>query len=510
MKSLKYKIGSKFESILPRRFAEEKLEMFLCSQKTATAFIAPDGYGKSTIVTQLTEKYFTGPNARYPNDIVCLVDGSILYNLIIHHEKITQLYDLIEFDQKKSFSTVFCKNPELVKGRYILIIDGIDDIYSENKKIVHFIENLLNIISYYENVGWFKLLITCNPKIWRLLSDRMLKNEMVKSLWFDVTFQGKDDDIINIPLLKKREIKSILKKNHYPQTFDDLCFNYPGIEDIINNPYSLHLFLSSDKPDGTISDIDLLSQYIKNTVLSPPYSNEKFSIIKSYFTLCEYGKKSVEVRKEDLISSISTAYDELIRIRILYEYSIYDEYLAVDTYVKFSHNILFAYYLANMLIKENHLSINFMKSIIVDYNNSRQLQCNILRNVIKILFKEEQVELLKNIFSIFENQNLPQHIKTFNKPCYVMTNVIGMEMRKNQKLREILIPSYAESESGRSLYFEKYFDVDRLVLHSGNDLDFYLQYNQSNEAKTYIHTMKFIQYFLGENMEQCKKEYEIG
>jgi hypothetical protein len=510
LKSLKNRIGTRFEYFPIRKFPEKKFENFLCSTKIATAFIAPDGYGKSTIVTQLTEKFFTGPDAKYPDDIVCLVDGSILYNLIIHHQRINGLYNLLEYNPQKSFSTVFRNNPDLVRGRFVFILDGIDDICAENEKTDNFIKNLLNIISSYEGIGWFKILITCSPKIWRMISDRMQKNQILKSQWFDVTFHGNDNDLINIPLLKKKEIKSILEKNHYPQSLRDLCFSDPDIIDIINNPYLLHLFLSSDKPAGTIRDIDLLNQYIKNTVLSPPYSNEKFLIIKSFFTLCGYGKKTVEIRKEDLNLSFSMniAYNNLIRTGILYEYSITDDYLSVNTYVKFSHNVLFAYYLANMLLKENKLSIDLLRNIILDYNNSPALQCNILRYVIKIFFKDERVELLKNIFSIFDKDKLPQNTTTFNMPCYVMTNIIGTEMRRNQHLREILIPYYARSEAGRALYFEKFFDMDRLVLHSGNDLDYYLQYSQSNEAMRYVHFMKFMQHFLGEDEVQCKKEYE--
>jgi len=510
LKSIRNKIGKRFESFPLRRFAENKVEDFLCSPNIATAFIAPNGYGKSTIVAQLTEKLFTGPDAKYPDDVVCLVDGSILYNLIYHYQKVNELYNLLEFIPTKSFSITFRDHPELVKGRFVLIIDGIDDIYPENEKIDNFANNLLNIIASYEHVGWFKLLITCSPNKWKMFAFRMQKNPLLKSFWFDVPFQGTDEETINIPLLKRKEIRSILKTNHFPQTLDDLCFNHPGILEIINSPYVLHLFLTTHKQSGAIHEIDLLSQYIKKMVLSSPYSDEKFLIIKSFFTLSEYGKKSAEVRKEDLILSPSLiiAYNELIKNDILYEYSIQDSYLTLNTYVKFSHNILFAYYLINILIKENGLNIDFLKSIITDYSNTPHLQCNILKYAIKILFREEQVELLKNIFNIIESDKLLGNLPHYNMPCSVLSNVLGVEMRKNPKLREILMPLYAQSAIGRTLYFERFFDIDCLVLHSGNDLDYYLKYNQSDEAIIYVRFMKYMQYFLSGNMEQCKIEYE--
>lgn len=510
LKSLKNKIGARFEKFPLRSFAEKKLEDFLRSSKIATAFIAPEGYGKSTIVTQLTEKFYTGADAIYPNDIVCLVDGSILYNLLSLNPIANQLYNLIEYNPITSFAVAFRNNPDLLKGRILVIIEGVDDIYSDCEKTEHFVDNLLNIISSYENIGWYKILITCSPAKWRIFTNRMQNNQILRSLWFDVAFLDKDDAIINIPLLKRKEIVTILEKNNFPQSLDDLCFNQPDILEIINNPYMLHLFLATYIHTGTIRDIDLLNQYIIDSVFSSPHTEEKFLIVKSFFALCEDGKKGNEVRKEDLnlSSSTVTAYNELIRSGILCEYSVNDIYLSLNTFVKFSQNILFSYYLANILLKKNELNTDFLKGIIGSYSNTPNLRCNLIKYIVKILFKDEKVDLLKDIFSIIDMYNLQENVTTSNIPSCVLTNVIGLELRKNKKLREILIPWYAKSESGHKLYFEKFFDMDCLVLHSGNDLDCYLKYNQSDDAKQYVCFMKFMQHFFSENIEGCKSEYE--
>jgi len=398
----------------------------------------------------------------------------------------------------------------MVKGRFVLIIDGVDDIYPDNEKIDHFIDNLLKMISSYEKIEWFKLLLTCSPSKWRMFLYRMQNNQMLKSLWFDVLFQGMDDEFINIPQLKRKEIKMVMEKNQFDQTLDELCFSHPDIMDFISNPYELHLFILAYKQNNTVSEIDLLNQYIKNTILSPPYSSEKFIIIKSFFTICDFGRKCTEVRKENLgLSTVMLiAYNDLIEKGILYEYSIHDIYLSIITYVRFTHNVLFAYYLVNIMIKENGLNIDFLKHIINDYDNIPHLQCNILKYTIKILFKEERVELLKNIFSIIEKDKLQKNTPTFNMPCYVLTNVLWTEMRKNKKIRGILIPCYAQSETGRILYFERFFDIDSLLLHSGEDLDYYLQYDQSIVAKQYVNYMRFMKHFLSKDKEQCKIEYE--
>ncbi|MCW0483350.1 hypothetical protein [Gaoshiqia sediminis] len=512
LESLKHKLGDRFNNFPYRRFAEKRFSAFLSSPQVATAFVAPDGYGKTPIVVQLAERFFTGPDALCPNDILCLVDGSLLYNLVTIHQRVSRLYNLIEYDPRNSFSTGFREHPEQVKGRFVLVIDGIDDVYPINGKTLQFIENLLKVISTYEHIPWFKVLITCTPLIWRMFSERIQKDHLQKLLWYNSTLRGTEHEIINIPLLKRREIDEILAKNHFPQRLDDLEVNNPDLADIIRTPYLLHLFIITGKTKGSIHEIDLLNLYIKRMVLSPPMLYEKYSILKSYFSLCSYGEMGVEVKKNDLHLSPSEniAYIELMRIGLLYEYSLVDEYLTLNTYVSFSHHALFAYYLANILLKENTLTIDYLREKITDYYHSPKLQVTMVEYFVKILFKEEQVEILKDIFTLFEKEMPPKNTYPSDKPCCwgMLAFFVSCEMRKNPGIRELLLPWYAQSEIGCRLYFERFFDLDRIVLNSGDELDCYLRYNKSDSAKRYVHYLKYMQYFLSENHELCQQEYE--
>ncbi|MGD9930970.1 MAG: hypothetical protein AB7U05_13210 [Mangrovibacterium sp.] len=512
LESIRFKLGNRFENFPYRKFAEKRFSDFLSSPKVAAAFVAPDGYGKTPIVVQLAERFFIGLDALCPNDILCLVDGSLLYNLVTLHQKISRLYNLIEYNPKNSFSSGFREHPEQVKGRFVLIIDGIDDVYPINGKTIQFIENLQKMISTYEHIEWFKVLITCTPLIWRMFAERIQKDHLQKLLWYDATLRGTEHDIINIPLLKQKEIDEILAKNHFPQRYDDLELNNPHLADMIRNPYLLHLFILSGKSNGTISETDLLDQYIKRMVLTPPLLHEKYSILQSYFSLCSNGKKGVEVKKEDLnISSENKlAYTELLRMGFLYEYSLVDQYLSLTTYVSFTHNTLFAYYLANVIIKEDAISIENLKATIDGYRNSPRLQNSITEYIIKILFRDEKIEILKDIFTLFEQEKLRQNSNqdATSRCCGILANIVNGEMRRYPGLRKRLMPIYAQSEIGRSIYFERFFDLDRIVLNSGDELDCYLRYNQTESARDYAHYLKYLQYFLSENYELCQQEYE--
>ena len=509
LNSIKNRIKPKYKNFPLRKFAKKRMDDFLRSPKKATAFIAPDGMGKSTIFAQLTETFFIGADAQYPEDIVCLIDGSIYVSLIANKQHFQGLSNLIEYNPLNRFNLTFFNNPELVKGKLVLMIEGIDDIFFASGRPDAFTDNLLNIILSYEKLTWFKLILSCTPAIWRRFSERIQKNEMLKSLWFDVTLRGTDDELVNIPMLTNKEIELIFRQKKIACTMEELCFNHPEILGIINNPYMLNLFFTNYQHNGEMQDIELLNDFVKVNILSPPYQKEKYAIIKMFFGVCENGKKGMEVNKEDLklTSSMSPAYFELIRTGIFHEYSFTDKYLTLNTYVQFSNLVLFAYYLANVLIKENQTNGNLFKDVITGYTKSPHLQCNILKYIIKILFREEKTELLKDIFSVLDNEGV---VSEFHPPasCKILINVIGLEIRKNEKLRNILVPYFAQSNTGRKLYFEQFFDIDSLVLFSGNNLSYYLQNDLTEDAVQYVRYLRFMQYFLSENHELCRAEYQ--
>ena len=508
-KSIKDRIGSAFKNFPIRKFAKKNIDEFLASEKTATAFISPAGYGKSTFIAQITEDYFYGETPKYPNDIVCLVDGNIFYNLLFQNPKADLLQCLVDYKPSNNISTIFRNTSELVKGRYLLIIDGLDEIHQGSDKNDHFADNLLRMISSFEGISFFKLIITCSPQRWRTFTYQVQNNPKLKLLWHNVIFKGSDDDIVNVPLLKKKEIKSILEKYKFAHSIEELYYAHPNILEIINKPYLLHLFLMDHKKRRAVQDIDILNHYIQEIILSPPYPDEKYQVIKAFFDLCGQGMKGTEVNKKDLHLSASKnkGYSELIRTGILYEYSFIERYLTRKTYVKFSHNILFAYYLVNILINENGLNPEFIKSILTKYDKVPHLQSEILKFIVKILFRDEKVDILKNIFSIIEELGIPEKDSPLDKACTILSKVLGVEMRVNKNLRRILIPYFAQSEAGRKYYFERYYDIDCLVLYSGNDLNYYLHYNLAEETIQYTRYLKFMQYFLAGNKEQYMNEY---
>jgi hypothetical protein len=509
--SIKAKIGDRYNTLPVRLFAVKKVKDFLNSDKVATAFIAPGGYGKSTIMAQITERFFTAGNAKYPNDIVCLIDGSILVNIMNLNLEMVRIKNIVDFDPDNSFSVYFRKNPNEVKGRFVLIVESLYEIYTKEEKLVDFVENLFDIISAFKDLPWFKVIITCRPDDWKIFTKIIKNNPVLATLWYDVSFEREMANVVNIPMLNDNEIKHYLKENKALSAYEYLKFHHPEITGIINNPYFLNLFDLSKKPEEIHSDIELLAEYVYSKVLTEPYLEQKSKIINSFFRLSQNAKVSTSVEKKELPSMpfFQLAYKELVNNNVLYEYTVPGNYLSVNTYVKFTNDILLGFFLANKWIDEKGLRLDLIRLVYNYYENNGPLQIMILAYLIKFAFKENKVEILKNIFVALQGENeIPFH--SGHQPLDPeIINVIGVELRKNKEIRDVLLPHYAKSKLGQLYYFESFFDMDCLVLHSGDSIDYYLENKKTPEALIYGRFLKFMQYFLAGDDNNCKKQYEL-
>ncbi len=68
--SLKNLSGIPFEYTIHRNFAENHIRYSLQSDHLTTSFIAPTGYGKTTLLNRLVEKFWLSDTAEFKNDIV--------------------------------------------------------------------------------------------------------------------------------------------------------------------------------------------------------------------------------------------------------------------------------------------------------------------------------------------------------------------------------------------------------------------------------------------------------
>jgi hypothetical protein len=436
-KSMKGKEDGLFEGAPLREFADFHFQSFLDSPQIASAFVAPGGYGKSTLIAQLTEKYFTGEDAIYPDDIVCLIDGSILYNLITQNIKINRLYQLLKFDPQDSFSNYFRENPEKVKGRFVMIIDGFNEMVFSPQELNHFIGNLIKIVASYENLDWFKLFISCRPDVWRAFSSSVKKNTFLQSKWYRINFDVPEPNEINVPKLTKREVR---KSSH--EFLDGLSLgkrqmlfeNY----DLFRFPLFVHL-LQSGRINLNSSLFELLKQYVCEVYLSGPYQIERTNLLNSIVQLSEKGRLGTFVSKDKLFPSgiSSVAYNVMVSYGILKEFTKSLNFLDLTTYVEFSQDIIFSFLVANKWIEERELNRELIESIYNYYPKSSEFREQVLRFIIQYSFLVGKTDFLKELFMLSELKG-----NTFFPGLEVL---IEEELKNSEDNLEELIPVWVES-----------------------------------------------------------------
>lgn len=424
LKSLKQKTGYNHKKFIFRSFVEERLQKFQQSEARGTMFIAPDGYGKSTLMIQIAEKILKDSQSEVNNDIVILIDGGIFFNLYSNNNNIELLNQLLDFKIQSSLSLYFQQNPQKLKGRIWMLIDSIDEIFFDRERYQHLIENLMRIIMAHNN-NWFKVIVTCRPENLEIFTFSLQNNPLLETFWYNVGFfEEKCFDAINIPPFKINEIKSILKLHHTENDYKEIFSHHKDVLEIISHPYSLSLFIGAFSEHENVSEIILLNRYINTNVLSPPFLEEKLVLINKFIELCNYGKETYAVKKNLLLpyNSNIPAYRQLISNGVLYEYVVPKDTVEPSFYVNFNKRIIFMYFVLRAWSNNRAYSSDLFFKIMRFYNNNEQMQCNLLKMFIKMLLHNKNFELIKTIHISFEKSllcekeysNIPECLRSIN------------------------------------------------------------------------------------------------
>ncbi len=408
LRSLKEKSFIGTEKIISRAWVYDKLEAFMESSKAVTMFVAPDGYGKSTSIIQIVENYFQKDDARYFDDIVFLIDGGIFFNLYSKNSNIDLLSQVLEFKINSSQGYYFEQNPEERKGRILVIIDNVDEIFFNKDRYHQLVENLMRLIMGNDN-GWYKTLLTCRPENLDAFAYQIQKNPYLKKIWCDMDFESKDfNDYINIPLFSKEEINELLKEHGLDYDCDFLEKKNKNVLEIIRYPYMFNLFVNEYHKTNEISEIILLHSFINERIYSPPYSEEKITLVDTMLELIEFGKETSSIKKDSVFTATKSsklAYKMLISYRIIYEYTVPNGLLGNTTYIKFNHSQIFEYLLLVKWAKNRPMNVNLFYALKEYYTDNIQLQCTLLTLFTKMLKHEKKTEIIKQLHTLFKTSS---------------------------------------------------------------------------------------------------------
>lgn len=508
LQSLKEKVNFTAGKFLLRPFAKKKLEKFMESPQNATMFVAPDGYGKSALLIQLVENYFLKPGARYQDETLILIDGSLLFHLSFSYPDLFILNQLVDFERSVGRSAPPVSNWQKIFGKMVVVIDDLDEVFYQKVKFHQFAENLLRLISVYQGTDWFKIILTCRPDSLEVFSTFIRKNPLQVTAWFDTSFSRKSTERINIPLFSDKEISWILRKYNFRYSYEYLSFFHEGLAGLIHLPYFLFLFLKEYALHADFSEIALLEHYTLKKIFAPPYFKEKQDIIDHFFRRCELGKSGTAVRKDalKLTSDKLLAYNELVTGGVFFENIETDNNLNLHTFVRFSQPTILDFLLVRFWLHQNRLSTTLWNKINNYYHDDPELRRKLLLLLTKLAIHEQNSAFLKQLHLEPETNagtaaSLPGTLPDYYS---AIAPAIRSGFRSNPQLRHELVPVLARSGTGQKLYFKENFDFDSLLLYSAGMLHDYEPNNQSAGDRLFILYLRFMEGFLGNASEKCQ------
>lgn len=453
--SLKQKTAYSSKTTITRTFLKEWIEAFLESKKTASLFVAPDGYGKSTLLIQLMERLLSKDEDNFKDDLAFLIDGGIFFNLYSKHSNNELLNQILKFKINTSLAFYFHRNPKKRKGRIWLIIDGVDEIFFDKERYHQLMENLMRLVMSNDN-GWYKVLFTCRPENLDIFTYIFNKIPQLEESWFGVEFRNDNmAEIINVPGFTVEEIERVLKATEFEHDFNYLEQNFGNILDNLRNPYFLSLFLEEFKKNKNISELNILENFLHSKLYSSPYRDETLKIINGFVELCARGKETNSVRKDKLLAKANHdfAYRGLVSNGILYEYVFPLGPPERNTFVKFKQNMLFEYFLFGSWLSGKTPDVDTIVQIKDYYENNIQLQCSLIKLITRDLLLKNQHDTIEQLFSQLEKTALPLTGGAQLPSCLLaVCSVIKNTLNSNDILYAKITPWINQSKFKTQLY----------------------------------------------------------
>lgn len=513
LKTVKAKSGINYDLAIHRKFAIEKINSFLDSDYTATAFIAQSGYGKTILLAKAIENIWFKQASIRKDDIVWFLDARMITGLISKGFDLNKwLTDLTGLSHNQNYRDYFYNNPNERKGDIIIIIDSIDDIIFRANKLHEFFTAISDLIISNSNIPWIKIILNFRNLTWNKFVDFNKNYIGFQNFWYGVAFDVYNESFINIPPLTELEIESVArnyKDSIDLATYENLlfCILSGDFTDLLSNPFYLQLFIQviQDKKSILKSDVGLIIEFIKSKISDGYFGEEKISIISEYLKAIDYGKNSNHIFKKSLLSNCdikdsSRAYQELLSSEVLIERHIFNKYGTFTTCLEFGYNNVLNFMIANKIIDENGLNIFTFDKIFNSYIGNES-KIEIFCWMIKIAFYQKNYRVIFNLKKILRTYGYSSNntnSKAWNE-LWQIIRVIGIIFRHDQEAREHLIPLFAADLEWQVWFFESFIDLDNLVLHHYKAIYNYLIYKRTDEAMIFGHSLLlFHDYLIGD------------
>tara|TARA_B100000683_G_scaffold202840_1_gene196258 strand:+ start:7526 stop:10066 length:2541 start_codon:yes stop_codon:yes gene_type:complete len=504
--------GISYDVAIHRDFSENFFEEFLESDKSASAFVAPGGYGKTITVCKLLEMFWIRENPKYTNDVVWLISASDLAR---------QLQDVKDYGAfiTENFSpnnhpvnnvAEYLKHVGVKpKGRIIIVVDGFDEVTQRNDLQKETFKKIVDYVSIIRELNYCKFLLTMRTSTWKKLTAPLKGKDELTRGWYGVIFDNYGESYSNIPLLTTQEINNITRKYCANHGIESSIIIYERmthrLQSIISHPFYLQLFLQSYKNPKKqfFNRLDLIEYYVKEHIFSGLYGEEKVDLIKHFCLESDYARNGLSVKKSKLYleKNYRKAYAELVSFGVFQEEKIINKFHTFSVLVSFSHTTFFDYFLAiHWIEKFGGVSQKLFEEVSIYYKDF-DFREYIINWFILIAIKDHNFTALKGLFNLqlthFELSRIGE--------------TLGFNLRDYEDEAFELFKHYAKDPISRIYFYETTVDTDYLLLQYDARLDIYLKYNHDNSLRLGALSMRAFARYLSldrKGIIQIHKEIE--
>lgn len=488
---IKRRCGIGFDQAIERQFTADRLDLFLRSAYTATAFIGPGGFGKSTMLAKWIEKELEKNTD--DDKIYLLLNGTKLETSIGFGSDFKHwLLHRITGNSNISISELIGKDQTRKKA--VVVIDGLDEIRLSDTKLQSLFSQIVNLVEELSGTG-FKLILTARNATWENYFLPIFNREKYEEKsWLGIHNSNLSHNLTNIPPLSRVEIQRIL--NHTVNAIQEKKILVEDMEISLRltlaYPYYLQLFINTggwDKANASLGSLDLMNEFLKSQIYNSPLADEKLDIINAILSLQDYGQKPNLAPKNEIkklfpinlktAGKYYDAYQDLLSFGVIDEEIVESKFKTLSTAVTFANDNLRCALILRAIIEENNgVNYSLFEKIDRTYTNI-ETKSQLISLLFNDAYRSRNTSALKPFFNL----------KYETLRAAIAHGQIGQALRKDQYMQNQLIPEYARNQLAQELLFENYVDLDYLTISYSSMLKEYLKNRNDSEARIFGYSL---------------------
>lgn len=407
--SKKNNSGIPFGYTANRSFYYPDFDYFLNNDYQFTTLSALPGQGKSILLAHLVHHFFYSEQALYKNDIVLLMNVNSINTIIRNGLTLKQWFlKEFKFESVNDLISFFKVHPEKKEGRFILIVDGIDEFLTKTEYLQTFIDFLYSI----EENNFLKMVFGLRTNSWINLQPVITGSAFLTKSWYNGLFY--DLDVLsNVPPLSTEEILSVLSQLEDKTVIQDEVS--PALLTQFKTPFWLQVYYQLKKDNlalelnNTLLCYEIIHYFLEKKIFLAKKSTEKIYLLKKISGSISKGSKGLRVAKEailDIVNQYPDAYQELLYDGILIEEKRLSTAIPTEI-VRFLNDDIYTYFIFIQITErfDYKPGKEFFEYILATFLPGTVLRYHILNWAIRFCINRNEISELKNILKLsFTNE----------------------------------------------------------------------------------------------------------